>query len=115
MPKRLIVLSGDRLNLSFLIKEDAVYRICVDEKGSKRLAESIFKGKVKRLAKGMDGVFVDIGMGRDAFLPIKNEKYKVGDSLIVQMLREPEGEKGAKLTTNIKLIGKYIIFQRVKT
>ena len=110
MPKRLIVLSSDRLNLSFLIKEETVYRICVDEKGSKRLAESIFKGRVKRLARGMDGVFVDIGIGRDAFLPIKNEKYKVGDFLIVQMLREPEGEKGAKLTTNIKLIGKYVIY-----
>ncbi len=110
MPKRLVILSDDSLVLSFLVKEDSVHKMCVEEKSAKRLTDSIFKGKVKRLAKGMDGVFVDIGIGKDAFLPLKGEKYRVGDSVIVQMVREPEGEKGAKLTTNIKLIGKYMVY-----
>ncbi|MFN3598314.1 MAG: Rne/Rng family ribonuclease [Aquificaceae bacterium] len=110
MPKRLVILSDDSLVLSFLVKEDSVYKICVEEKGAKKLTDSIFKGKVKRLAKGMDGVFVDIGIRKDAFLPLKGEKYRVGDSVIVQVVREPEGEKGAKLTTRIKLVGKYMIY-----
>ncbi|MFN7064878.1 MAG: Rne/Rng family ribonuclease [Aquificaceae bacterium] len=110
MPKRLAILSDDRLILSFLIREDRVYRICVEDRGTKRLTDSIFKGKVKRLARGMEGVFVDVGIGRDAFLPLKGERYRVGDSLIVQMVREPEGEKGAKLTTRVKLVGKYMVY-----
>ncbi|MFN3870378.1 MAG: Rne/Rng family ribonuclease [Aquificaceae bacterium] len=110
MPKRLAILSNDGLVLSFLIKGDSVYRICVEERGAKRLTDSIFKGKVKRLAKGMDGVFVDVGIGKDAFLPLKGENYKVGDSVVVQMVREPEGEKGAKLTTKIRLVGKYMVY-----
>ncbi len=110
MAKRLIVLSSDELILSFLIDGDTTYKISAERRGGHRLLDSIFKGKVKRLAKGMEGVFVDIGIGRDAFLPLKGESYRVGDSVIVQVAREPEGEKGAKLTTNIKLVGKYLVY-----
>jgi len=110
MAKRLIVLSSDELILSFLIDGDTTYKISAERRGGYRLLDSIFKGKVKRLAKGMEGVFVDIGIGRDAFLPLKGESYRVGDSVIVQVAREPEGEKGAKLTTNIKLVGKYLVY-----
>ncbi|MDW8237958.1 MAG: ribonuclease E/G, partial [Aquificaceae bacterium] len=74
------------------------------------LLNSIFKGKVKRVVKGMEGVFVDIGLEKDAFLPQKGESLKVGDSVLVQMVREPEDEKGAKLSTNIKLTGKFLIY-----
>lgn len=110
MAKRLVVLSSGELLLSFLIADQAVYRICAEEKGKKRLADSLFKGKVKRLAKGMDGVFMDVGIGKDAFLPLKGESFRVGESAVVQMVRLPEGEKGAKLTTNVKLIGKYMVY-----
>ncbi len=110
MVKRLVVLSSEDLVLSFLIDGETTYRISAEFRGRPMLLDSIFRGRVKRLAKGMDGVFVDIGTGKDAFLPLKGESYKVGDSLIVQMVREAEGEKGAKLTTNIKLVGKYMVY-----
>lgn len=110
MAKRLVILSSDELFISFLIDGDTTYRISVEPVVGQRLLDSVFKGKVKRLAKGMDGVFVDIGIGKDAFLPLRGESYRVGDSVIVQMVREAEGEKGAKLTTNIKLVGKYLIY-----
>lgn len=110
MAKKLVVLSSDELFISFLIEGHTVYRISAEPRKGHRLLESVFKGKVKRLANGMDGVFVDIGTGKDAFLPLKGESYRVGDSLVVQMVRESEGEKGAKLTTNIKFVGKYLIY-----
>lgn len=93
-----------------MINRDAVYKVRVDKRGASRLVDTIFKGKVKRLAKGMEGIFVDIGLERDAFLPLKGENYKVGEGLIVQLVREPEQEKGAKLTTNVKLVGKYLVY-----
>ena len=77
MAKRLVVLSASELILSFLIEGNNVYKISAEERGFKRYTDSIFKGKVKRLAKGMDGVFVDVGIGRDAFLPLKGENYRV--------------------------------------
>ncbi len=110
MAKRLIVLSSDELILSFLIDGEATCRVSAEQKGRQRLLDSIFKGRVKRLAKGMDGVFVDIGIGKDAFLPLKGESHRVGDSVIVQVVRESDGEKGAKLTTNIRLVGKYLVY-----
>ncbi|MEN3039882.1 MAG: ribonuclease G, partial [Candidatus Kryptonium sp.] len=110
MAKKLLVLSSEDIILSFLIQGDVVYRVCAEERSSKKLTDSIFKGKVKRLARGMDGVFVDVGLDKDAFLPLKGESYRVGESVVVQMVREPEEEKGAKLTTNVKLVGKYLIY-----
>ncbi|MCS7171191.1 MAG: ribonuclease E/G [Aquificaceae bacterium] len=110
MAKRLVVLSSGELVLSFLLQGDSVYKICAEERSVKRLVDSLFKGKVKRLAKGMEGVFVDVGLEKDAFLPLKGESFRVGEGVIVQLVREPENEKGAKLTTNIKLVGKYIIY-----
>ncbi|MDW8434471.1 MAG: Rne/Rng family ribonuclease [Aquificaceae bacterium] len=110
MDKKLVVLSSGELVICFLIQGDTVYRILAEERGKKRYLDSIFKGKVKRLVKGMDGVFVDVGLEKDAFLPLKGEEYKVGQSVVVQMVREPEGEKGAKLTTNVKLVGKYMVY-----
>ncbi|MDW8032349.1 MAG: Rne/Rng family ribonuclease [Aquificaceae bacterium] len=110
MVKRLVVLSSGELILSFLLQGDRPYRICAEERGEKRLVDSIYKGKVKRIAKGMEGVFVDVGLGKDAFLPLKGEEFRVGESLIVQLVREPEEEKGAKLSTSIKLVGKYLVY-----
>ncbi len=88
-----------------------VYKVRVDFKGVERLVGSIFLGKVKKLAKGMDGVFVDVGLKRDAYLPLKDGKsYKVGDKVIVQLAREGEEYRGAKLTDKVKLVGKYIVY-----
>jgi ribonuclease G len=110
MAKRLLVLTAGELVLSFLIDGDKPYRVSAEKAGSPVLLDSIFKGKVKRAAKGMEGVFVDIGLERDAFLPLKGESYRTGESVIVQMVREPEGDKGAKLSSNIKLVGKHLIY-----
>lgn len=102
--------SGDMV-LSFLADNEQFYKVRVDLRNEERLVGSIFLGKVKRLAKGMDGVFVDIGLKRDAYLPMKaGDSYKVGDKVIVQLIREAEEYKGAKLTDKIKLVGKYLIY-----
>lgn len=110
MQAKLLVFSSDEICFSFLILDELVSKIKVDFPNRPVLLNSIFKGKVKRVVKGMEGVFVDIGLERDAFLPQKGENLKVGDSVLVQMVREPEDEKGAKLSTNIKLTGKFLIY-----
>ncbi|WP_340694361.1 Rne/Rng family ribonuclease [Hydrogenobacter thermophilus] len=119
MAKSLIVLSDQEEFFSFLIDGGEICKIKVEKKGLVRIVDSIFKGKVKKLVKGMDGVFVDIGLEREAYLPLKHnckkdgeeiKPVRVGEEIIVQVVREPIGEKGAKLTKRIKLVGKYLIY-----
>ncbi|WP_448584063.1 Rne/Rng family ribonuclease [Thermocrinis sp.] len=110
MAKRLVVLTSQNNIFSFLLEGEDVIKVRVENKNSPRVVGSIFKGKVKRLAKGMGGVFVDIGLEKEAYLPLKGEKFNVGESLLVQVIREGIGEKGAKLTSKIKIPGKYLVY-----
>ncbi len=93
---------------------------------------SIYKGKVQNVLPGMGAAFVDIGLGRNAFLYVDdinkqplnigdveithghsgftiNEKVKKGDDVLVQIVKEPRGLKGARISTNISLPGRYLI------
>lgn len=111
MGKTLLVLSCGELLLSFLFDGFELVKLRTDRKNALKLSGAIFKGKVKRLAKGMGGVFVDIGLEKDAYLQIKGGIVpNVGEDIIVQVAREPIEEKGAKLSDHIKLIGKYVIY-----
>ncbi len=93
---------------------------------------SIYKGKVQNVLPGMGAAFVDIGLGRNAFLYVDDinkqplnigdveitqghsgftisEKVKRGDDVLVQIVKEPRGLKGARISTNISLPGRYLI------
>ena len=92
---------------------------------------NIYKGKVMNILPGMEAAFVDIGLDKNAYLflddllsdkflnelKIKkkdvssiNKVLKTGDELLVQVVREPIGEKNISVTTDISLTGKYIAF-----
>ena len=110
MAKKLVVLGLKNDVFSFLLEGDDVVKIRLDSKDRRRVVGSVFLGKVKRLAKGMGGVFVDIGLDKEAYLPLKGEMLKVGDWVLVQGVRDELGEKGIKLTNRIKIPGKYIVY-----
>lgn len=97
-----------------------------------RVIGSIYKGKVHNVLPGMGAAFVDIGLGRNAFLYVDDinkqplnigdveithghsgftisEKVKRGDDVLVQIIKEPRGLKGARISTNISLPGRYLI------
>ena len=108
----------------------------VSRKGAEPIVGNIYKGKVENIVKGMQAAFVDIGLGRNAFLyagdilPDKRdfefagqseqisdslkkssikELVKQGQEIIVQVLKEAAGTKGARVTTNISLPGKNLV------
>ena len=95
-------------------------------------ALSIYKGKVVNVLPGMGASFCDIGLGRNAFLYVDDinktplnigdvevtqgrsgytitEKVSRGDDVLVQIVKEPRGLKGARVSTNISLPGRYLI------
>jgi ribonuclease G len=116
-------------------------RVAVLEEGSlaeiyfereEKVIGSIYKGRVENVLPGMGASFVNIGLGRNAFLyvddilrdPINigeteitdrrkghtvNELLRVGSDVLVQIVKEPRGLKGARVSTNISLPGRYLV------
>ncbi|MFB9327241.1 Rne/Rng family ribonuclease [Paenibacillus aurantiacus] len=92
-----------------------------------RLVGSIYKGKVMNVLPGMQAAFVDIGLAKNAFLYIDDvlhphlerqpkEKPPItdllshGQELIVQIVKEPFGGKGARVTTHYSLPGRFLVY-----
>jgi ribonuclease G len=94
-----------------------------------RINGNIYKGKVENILPGMESAFVNIGLSRNSFLYVNDlrefeEKFldgiknsdkpiedilKVGDEVVVQILKEPRGTKGARVTTHYTIPGKYLV------
>ncbi|SFP74523.1 ribonuclease G [Salibacterium halotolerans] len=95
-----------------------------------RIAGNIYKGRVKDVLPGMQAAFVDIGREKNGFLyrdeligykqkqePLEEkEKRSIsefiteGQTVLVQVLKEEFGKKGARLTENVSLSGKYTVY-----
>lgn len=73
----------------------------------------VYKGTVKKVVPALKGAFVDIGYDKNAFLYIdrKNTNTQINqqDDIVVQVLKEEIGNKGAKVTNNISIPGKYSV------
>ena len=109
----------------------------VDEKGKliefniqmavrEPITGNIYKGKVLKVERGLQAAFVDYGGGKDGFLPLRDVSHeyftdqengssggrpvlKAGQEIIVQVVREVIGNKGALLTSYISLPGRYLV------
>lgn len=103
------------------------------ERESKRgIVGNIYKGRVSRVLPGMQAAFVDIGLDKAAFLHASDimphtecvagderknfhvrdiaELVRQGQDLMVQVVKDPLGTKGARLTTDITLPSRYLVF-----
>lgn len=115
-----------------VIEDGSLAEIYVEKNGGRRVAGSIYKGKVVNVLPGMQAAFVNIGLEKNAFLyvddvitdvdafegdevyeTIKNpsikDVLKVGQEILVQVVKEPMGTKGARVTTHITLPGRYLV------
>ena len=102
----------------------------VDKQSQERTVGNIYKGVVENVIPGMQAAFVNIGQGANAFLPFseisdseliaeKNEKSKnskeinvllqAGQEIIVQVIKEPFDKKGARVTTELSIAGRFIV------
>ncbi len=92
-------------------------------------AGNIYKGRVVNVLSGMNAAFVNCGLAKNCYLSMDDSyaefsKYdatkgepsnkpldlKVGDEIIVQIVKPPRGTKGAKVTTHLSFVGKLIIY-----
>ena len=107
----------------FIERRDRILRIAVKEKGqlyecfieeeeerNEPLCGEIYKGRIKNIVPAISAVFVDIGHKRDAQMNMKKGRtYKQGDEVIVEVLTEQIGNKGAKVTEEYSVAGRYAV------
>lgn len=123
--------TGD-LTRVVLRRDFEILEMYIDMRGSEKLAGNIYKGRVQNILPGMQAAFVDIGLNKNAFLYAgdimvdtgdflgtdehKVEKslrdqtaikkmLKVGQELLVQVIKEPGGTKGPRVTTHLTVPG----------
>jgi ribonuclease G len=113
------------------VVENGVLQEVFLERASRRgLISNIYKGRVSRVLPGMQAAFIEIGLERTAFLhasdilasddgdtgiePPRSENIRAlvseGNEILVQVVKDPLGTKGARLTTYITLPSRYLVY-----
>ena len=106
--------------------EDGIVQEVVIERADRRgLISNIYKGTVSRVLPGMQAAFVDLGLERTAFLHASDigfgadgdagaevsirDLVEEGSEILVQVLKDPLGTKGARLTTQVTIPSRYLV------
>ncbi len=107
-----------------VMQQGVVQELHIERGSHLGLVSNIYVGRVKRVLPGMQSAFIDIGLERSAFLhvadiwenrsssdvkPIEKMLYE-GQSLLVQVIKDPIGTKGARLSTQISIAGRLLVF-----
>ncbi|MDX1500872.1 MAG: Rne/Rng family ribonuclease [Thermoanaerobaculia bacterium] len=139
MANRLLIQSDPHQTRVAVLEQDHLVEIYLELRRQRGVVGNIYKGQVSRILPGMQAAFVDIGLARDAFLyagdvrdaltdmdalaeadpqtaefppqevrPIE-ELLRRGQDLLVQVVKEPLPNKGARITTEITLPGRYLV------
>ena len=73
----------------------------------------VYKGRVKNIIPGINSVFLDIGLEKEAYMYYSEELKKIGikkgQEILVEVLKEPLGNKGAKVSNKITILGKLMV------
>lgn len=131
--KRIIVDVDSQWTRVALLEDHELAEVYFEMKGSERIVGNIYLGKVQNVLPGMQAAFVDIGQERNAFLyagDILSDKsdlefsdqpgrpeipariqdmVKPGQAILLQVLKEPVGNKGARVTAHITLPGRNLV------
>ena len=117
-----------------IVESGAVQELHVERTLERGLVGNVYLGKVARVLPGMQSAFIDIGLERAAFLhvadvwhrqpegeappftrnsqpqvPIEKQVFE-GQALMVQVIKDPIGTKGARLSTQISIAGRLLVF-----
>jgi ribonuclease G len=100
-----------------VVENGVLQEVHIERASHRGLVGNIYKGRVSRFLPGMQAAFVDIGLERTAFLQTAEMKSGngapaliEGQDLTVQVVKDPIGTKGARLTTQISLPARYVVY-----
>lgn len=107
-----------------MMENGVVQELQIERSSSLGLVGNVYRGVVCRVLPGMQSAFVEIGLQRAAFLHVADiiecgeddhqrpiqEVLREGQSLMVQVIKEPISTKGARLTTHISIAGRFLVY-----
>lgn len=115
-----------------LLEDGRLSEFAAEEESGGDIVGNVYKGRVMNVLSGMQAAFVYCGLERNCYLSMEEtyadwSKYdgaerenaldgntvsalKVGDEVLVQVVKPPRGNKGAKVTTNLSFVGKNLIY-----
>ncbi|MFJ7215175.1 translation initiation factor IF-2 N-terminal domain-containing protein [Amycolatopsis sp. NPDC098790] len=116
---------GDSTQIAVL-EDGVLVEHFVTQSGSGSIVGNVYLGRVQNVLPSMEAAFIDIGRGRNAVLyagevdwdaaGLEGKARKIeqalstGDSVLVQVTKDPVGHKGARLTTQISLPGRFLVY-----
>lgn len=99
------------MTISALLLDETLTELIYENDDNENIIGNIYIGRITNILKGMNAVFIDIGTDKNAYLKYDKDtfKYKIGDSIIVQVVKSKTDIKGAFLTTEISLSGNFMV------
>ena len=135
MSIEILVNVAPRETRAAILESGVVQELHIERSSRRGLVSNLYKGRVSRVLPGMQAAFVEIGLERTAFLhaadiahiastdtlvnsapaslpPVEDIRRLVncGDDILVQVIKDPIGTKGARLTTFIALPSRYLVY-----
>lgn len=110
-----------------LLENGVLQEVHIERAARRGVISNIYKGRVSRVLPGMQAAFIDIGLQRTAFLHVSDivrppngdgvvvelpnirDLVREGEDVLVQVVKDPLGNKGARLTTFITLPSRYLV------
>ncbi|WP_366937935.1 Rne/Rng family ribonuclease [Demequina sp.] len=109
-----------------VLEDDVLVEHYVSHQAQQSMAGNVYLGRVQNVLPGMEAAFVDIGRGRNAVLYAGEVNWdaaglegkakrielalKPGDQVMVQVTKDPIGHKGARVTSQISLAGRFLVY-----
>lgn len=109
-----------------ILENGMLHELYIERSRSRGLVGNVYKGRVARVLPGMEAAFIEMGLERAAFLHVSDmaqanknnggqmphitQILQEGQELLVQVIKDPMGTKGARLTTNITIPSRYLVF-----
>lgn len=105
-----------------IIEDGRLRDFAVERNDETHIGNHIYKGTIQNILPALQAAFVNIGRKKNAFLylgdlfpraatkeEIQQTHISVGQSVLVQVIKEERGSKGAKVTANVSLAGRYAV------
>ncbi len=107
-----------------IMEQGTTQELHIERSTSRGLVGNIYQGRVARVLPGMQSAFIEIGLARAAFLhvadiwtPQRNGEQRPiekmlqeGQTLLVQVIKDPIGSKGARLSTQVSIAGRLLVY-----
>ncbi|MCY0900346.1 MAG: Rne/Rng family ribonuclease [Firmicutes bacterium] len=122
--KELLINYGPHESRLAIMEDGQLVEFYITHEDEDQAAGNIYKGRVENVLPGMRAAFVNLGLEKNAFLYVDDahaedrdrkrpkaiqDVVKVGQEVVVQIAKEPIGNKGARVTTDISLPGRYLV------